>query len=173
MTGPNKLATGFSGGLTSLTRVLTLIACVNLFVIMAISFVDVLGRYLFLAPVPAAYELISLLMPAVIFCALPNVVLNEGHVTVDLLDRYVSPVLARVQTIVVNIISALALMVLAWRLAVKGMDDFTYETTTNELWIAIWPFGIGMAALCGFAALVALLIAFRALFEAPVTGESQ
>ena len=143
-------------GLTTFGRLLALIACVILFAMMLLTFTDVVGRYVFLKPLPAAYEMISLMMPATIFCALPLTVLREGHVTVDLLDSFVPRALARVQGVLVNLISAVALGLVTWRLAVKAADDRYYESVTDELLLHIWPFGAGMALLCGIATLAAL-----------------
>jgi TRAP-type C4-dicarboxylate transport system permease small subunit len=123
---------------------------------MLLTFVDVMGRYLFLSPLPAAYEMVSLLMPAIIFCALPLTVLKEGHVTVDLLDGFVPGAVARLQGIVVNLVSALALALVAWRLGVKAYEDLYYDTITDELLLPIWPIGVAMTVLCVLAALAAL-----------------
>ena len=142
-------------GLAPLARVLAVVACLILFAMMVLTFVDVLGRYAFLAPVPAAYEIISLMMPGVIFCALPLTVLREGHVTVDLLDTFIPRAVARVQGVLVNLISAGALGLVAWRLFVKAQDDLLYKSITDELLLLLWPFGYGMAALCALAALAA------------------
>ncbi|MEM6460300.1 MAG: TRAP transporter small permease [Pseudomonadota bacterium] len=143
-------------GLTLISRVLAGIACVILFVMMTLTFVDVVGRYVFLQPLPAAYEIVSLLMPAIIFCALPLTVLREGHVTVDLLDGFIPRPVARFQAVFVSIVSAVALGLVSWRLAVKAADDRYYETITDELLLEIWPFDAGMAVLCAVAAIAAL-----------------
>lgn len=151
-----KSTAGDVRGLTAITRLLAVVACIILFVMMGLTFVDVVGRYVFLKPVPAAYEIVSLMMPAIIFCALPITVLREGHVTVDLLDAFVPRAVARVQAVVVNLITAAALGLVAWRLWVKAMEDWDYETATDELFLLIWPFDMGMALLCALAALAAL-----------------
>lgn len=143
-------------GLTPASKILAGIACIVLFAMMLLTFIDVIGRYLFLSPLPAAYEIISLMMPAIIFCALPLTVLRETHVTVDLLDAFIPSGLARLQGVVVNLVSAIALALVTWRLAVKGWEDRYYETITDELLLLIWPFGLGMAALCAIATVAAL-----------------
>ncbi|MGB7183401.1 MAG: hypothetical protein WBD51_15785, partial [Burkholderiaceae bacterium] len=51
-------------------RYLGWVACAALFMMMMFTFLDVAGRYLFSRPLPAAYEIISLMMPFIIFCAL-------------------------------------------------------------------------------------------------------
>lgn len=143
-------------GLTPASKVLAGIACLVLFSMMLLTFVDVMGRYVFLAPLPAAYEMISLMMPAIIFCALPLTMLRETHVTVDLLDAFVPAGLARIQAVVVNLVSAAALALVTWRLAIKTRDDFSFETVTDELLLLLWPFGAGMTVLCAIATVAAL-----------------
>ncbi len=143
-------------GLTPVTRALALIACILLFAMMLITFVDVMGRYLFSNPLPAAYEIVSLMMPAIIFCALPLTVMRDGHVTVDLLDGFIPSAVARVQAVAVNLISAGALGLITWRLAIRSRDQHLYDEVTDELYLELWPFSAAMSALCAVAT-VALL----------------
>jgi TRAP-type C4-dicarboxylate transport system permease small subunit len=147
-------------GLTPASKVLAGVACIVLFSMMLLTFADVMGRYVFLAPLPAAYEMVSLMMPAIIFCALPLTMLRETHVTVDLLDAFIPSGLARIQAVIVNVISAIALALVTWRLAIKTRDDLSYETVTDELLLLVWPFGAGMTVLCAIATLAALASAW-------------
>lgn len=157
---PNPTAAVHIRGLSPASKVLAGIACLVLFAMMVLTFVDVMGRYVFLAPLPAAYEMISLMMPAIIFCALPLTMLRETHVTVDLLDGFVRPRLARVQGVFVNMFSAAALALVAWRLGIKSFEDRNWETVTDELLLLVWPFGAAMTVLCAIAALAALVNAW-------------
>ena len=159
-------------GLTPASKILAGIACIVLFAMMLLTFIDVIGRYLFLSPLPAAYEIISLMMPAIIFCALPLTVLRETHVTVDLLDTFIPSGLARVQGVVVNLVSAAALALVTWRLSVKGWEDRYYETVTDELLLLIWPFGLGMALLCAIATVAALANAWSYVSGTRARGTS-
>lgn len=153
----NSTAAGLPRGLTGPARVLAFVACIVLFTMMVLTFVDVVGRYLFLKPVPAAYEIISLMMPAIIFCALPLTVLRESHVTVDLLDAFIGEGLARIQGIVVSLVSAAALGLVTWRLGIKSYDDWRFGSMTDELFIPVWPFGAVMTVLCAVATLAAVI----------------
>lgn len=143
-------------GLSPLAGVLTYVACILLFAMMLLTFADVMGRYLFSAPLPATYEVVSLMMPAIIFCALPLTVLNENHVTVDLLDDIIPRPMARVQAVFVHLFSTAALGLIAWRLVIKSMSQFEYEEITDELFLPMWPFSALMAVLCTIATLAAL-----------------
>lgn len=147
-------------GLGPAARLLALLACILLFAMMVGVFADVLGRYFFASPLPAAYELVSLTMPAIIFCALPLTVLREGHVTVDLLDALVPRRLARLQGVIVSLVSAVALAIVSWRLAIRGLDQRRYDEVSSELYLQLWPFSAGMSALCAIATLAALAVAW-------------
>ena len=137
-------------------RLLGVIACTALFAMMMLTFVDVIGRYFFASPVPAAYELISLIMPLIIFCALPYVNLTQGHVTIDLLDGFVPAGLLRWQMLLVHLVSTAALGLIAWRLAIASQDHHEFDGVTNELYLPLWPFSAAMSVLCGIGAITML-----------------
>ena len=140
-------------------RALAAISCLVLFLMMAMTFVDVAGRYLFNSPLPALAEIVSFMMAGLVFCVLPMVCFREGHVTIDLLDGVVPRRLKRLQGVSVNLVSAGAVSFIAWRLWVKAMSHLEYEEATDELYMDIWPFSTGMAVLCALAALAQLAVA--------------
>ncbi|MEZ5653811.1 MAG: TRAP transporter small permease [Burkholderiaceae bacterium] len=139
------------------SRVLAVIACIVLFALMLLTFVDVLGRNAFAQPVPAGYELVSFLMPFIIFCALPYVNFTGGHVTIDLLDSLVPGFARRAQHLIVHAISAAALGFMAWRLYERSMDHLEFGEVTVELYLPMWPFSTAMALLAAISALVMLV----------------
>ena len=141
-------------------RILSVIACVMLFSMMVVTFVDVAGRYLFSSPLPAAYEIISLIMPVIIFCALPLTNLHEGHVTIDLLDSVIPKSWRRWQGVLVDLFAAGATGFVAWRLMVRSRDHFRFSEVTDELYLEKWPMSAMMAVLCTIAALCFLVNAW-------------
>lgn len=149
------------------SRILGVVSCVGLFAMMLVTFVDVLGRYFFASPLPAAYELISLIMPAIIFCALPTVNLGGGHVTIDLLDTFVPAFVQRWQSFIVNLVSSGALLLIAWRLAVLSQDHHEFDGVTDELYLPLWPFSAVMSVLCLIAAGTMVVAAFNQLAGEP------
>jgi len=134
------------------SRVLAVLSCIFLFAMMAGTFIDVAGRYLFNSPLPASAELISFTMPAMIFCALPLVCFREDNVTIDLLDAFVPKGLRRLQGVFVNLLSGVAMVFMAWRIWMKYLDHVEYEDVTDELFMPLWPFSMGMAILAVVAA---------------------
>lgn len=145
-------------------KALSVLACVFLFMMMAVTFVDVLGRYLFLKPLPAAYEIVSLMMPAIIFLALPLSVLRNSHVTVDLLDGIIPPRIVEYRSIMLDLFGSVTMTLLAWRLAIRSSDQHRYEEVSDELFLDLWPFSAAMAVLCGITALVFVVRLWLRLF---------
>ncbi len=145
------------------TKVLGLIACLALFTMMLITFLDVIGRYFLASPLPAAYELTSLIMPAIIFCALPHVNLTDSHVTIDLLDSITPAAVRRWQAGLVSFVAASVLGVIAWRLWVLSKDHLEFDGVTNELYLPLWPFSAAMSVLCVIAALSMIVAGFNHL----------
>jgi len=67
--------------------VLGIAASALLLVLMALTFVDVVARYLFNRPIRGAFELTELTLLVLIFAGLPLVSHADEHVTMDFIDR--------------------------------------------------------------------------------------
>jgi TRAP-type C4-dicarboxylate transport system permease small subunit len=132
-----------------------------LFVMMVLTCVDVIGRYVFNRPVPGALEIIEILVAATVFCALPLVTLREEHVTVDLLDAVVPDWLLRLQHVAAYLASAIVAGVLAWQLLVRANRMMGYGDTTAVLKITLYPLTYFMFAAAVAVALAFLVLAFR------------
>lgn len=63
-----------------------LLAAATLFVLMVLTFADVIMRSTFSAPIEAATELTRIAMAVIVFSALPVVSARADHIVVDLLD---------------------------------------------------------------------------------------
>ena len=72
------------------------IGAVVLFGMMALTFVDVIMRYVFNASLRGAFEITELMMVILIYAGLPVVSRHNLHVTTDLIDRFLSPRVRRV-----------------------------------------------------------------------------
>jgi TRAP-type C4-dicarboxylate transport system permease small subunit len=147
------------------SRALALVSCSILFIMMLLTFVDVTGRYIFNSPLPALHEIISFMMPGLIFCILPLVCSKEEHVTIDLLDTFVPKRVKRVQAIFVNLISSGAMFFLAWRLAEKSAAHFEYGEVTDDLYLILWPFSLLIAVLSAIAAIALLSNTYSYIFN--------
>lgn len=132
-----------------------------LFIMMALTCVDVVGRYLLNRPVPGGLEMIEILVAATVFAALPLVTLREGHVTVDLLDAVSPDWLLRVQHVLANLVAAGVCGALAWQLWIRAGRMLGYGDTTAVLRIPLYPLTYSMSLLVGLSALVYFIHALR------------
>ena len=138
---------------------LGLIAALTLLVLMAITCVDVAGRYLFDRPLPGGFELTELCMGALIFTSLPLVTLRRQHVRVDLFENLISARWQALQQAFLDLVSGVCMAVIAWRLWVKAADMAGAGETTATLQIPVYPLIYGMASLAFVTTVLIVLFA--------------
>lgn len=110
-------------------------AAIVMFLMMALTLVDVLGRYLFSAPVTGAFEVTELMLAAVIFLGLPLITAEDGHIAVDILDSALSDRVRAVQHWLISLINVLAFSIFSWMLWKHAFKVLRYEDTTAVLQI--------------------------------------
>lgn len=140
-----------------LARALEIAAAALLMALMAVTVIDVVGRYLLKTPLAGAFELTELLLSALVFCALPLVSRARGHVEVDLLVGRLPAGMARALGIAAAAISAVALLYFAWRLAIVAVDLLATGARSNALAIPFAPFAAFGALACVLAAALGVL----------------
>ena len=138
-------------------RLLGLLSALPLALIVLLTFADVFARYLFSAPIRGSVEIIQFAMALVIFTALPLVTRHRGHVTVSLIDSVLPAAGRRVQRVLCDALSLVALALLTWRLWLQAGDDVAASTHTIVLG---WPHAPLTYALCLFAAASTLAMAW-------------
>ena len=93
------------------------LAATLLLALMAVTGIDVIGRYVLNAPLSGAFEMTELLLGALVFMALPLVSRHGAHVEVDLLASTLSRAVNRVLGLAASLVSAAVLCWFAWTLA--------------------------------------------------------
>lgn len=84
--------------------------------------IDVVGRYVFNAPLPNANDVVRALMGIVIFAGLPLVSADNTHLRAGFFDHLVSGRLLRVRESVVTVLSALACAVWTWQIVQQTLE---------------------------------------------------
>lgn len=139
-------------------RILAAVVVADVFGMMALTFVDVIGRYVFNRPVHGAFEIIEFMMGLVIFAGLPLVTFHREHVTVSLLDEAVARLgLVRAQRLVVTVLSAVAVGFIAFRMWQQGGELEEIRHATGFLELPYAPLAYFMGAMA--AVTVAVLLA--------------
>lgn len=106
-----------------------------LFLMMALTFIDVIFRSVFDTPIEAATELIRIAMAVIVFAALPVISWRNEHISVDLLDRFFAGNVDRIRRGIVAILCGLVLLWPAQRVAVLAERAASYGDVTEYLGI--------------------------------------
>jgi TRAP-type transport system small permease protein len=139
--------------------ILGLLAASVLFSMMMLTFVDVIMRYWFNAPMRGSFEVTELLMAVLIFSGLPLVSRRGEHVAIDTFDRMLPRLLQRWLPLIINLLCATVLFGMAWLLAERAARLGAAGDVTQTLKITIAPFVYLMAALTLVTAIVHLVAA--------------
>jgi TRAP-type C4-dicarboxylate transport system permease small subunit len=145
----------------TLERLLGWIAGASLFGMMALTFVDVLGRKLFDHSIPGSLEVTELLMFGVIFAGLPLTSLRGEHVLFDLLDHLLPQALRSIQGALSNLICTALLSGGAWLVFVRAGRTADQGDTTAQLQLPMAPWYYAAGVLILLTALMHLFLAFR------------
>lgn len=137
-------------------RALTLFAAFMMFCMMALTFADVVGRYVFNAPIGATFEIIELMLGMLIFSALPLVSRDQGHITVDLFERFFQGSLKWLQQLFVLIFSAAAMIFITYRMWAEMVTMRSDQDVGEYLDLELWPF-IGILSFLGGVASINLI----------------
>jgi TRAP-type C4-dicarboxylate transport system permease small subunit len=148
--------------------VLGIAASVLLFMMMVLTFADVVARYLINRPIRGGFEITELTLLVLIFAGLPLVSHADEHVTMDFIDR-ILPVRWRIPWIrVMHAICAAIMFFLAWQVWIKATRIASYSDTTDVLRITIGPFVYFMALMI---ALTGLVHVFKVYSPRPPRGQ--
>ena len=140
---------------------LKIVLAISLFGMAAITFVDVVGRYVFSAPIPGTFEIVGLLMGVVTFTALPLITRTQGHITVDLFDGMIRGRARKVQQFSVLVGSALVMAFFAERLWSSAVDEYRADFVTTYFGISRAPLLIVLSALSAVTFLILLIMLWQ------------
>jgi len=135
---------------------------VTVYGMMALTFVDVAGRYLFNAPLGGAKELTEVLLALMVFGAAPLVTATRSHITTALFESAMKGSVLMIRNCVIAIVSALCCAVLAWRLWVQAVEMADLKGGTPLLGVPLAPVFYAMAILSGVCAVLTLVVAATA-----------
>ena len=98
-------------------------AASTLFVLMSVTCVDVIGRYLFDSPLMGSVEITELLLACLIFSAMPLITWRKEHIVVDLIDNMFPPMIQKLRDMFFDLCIGGSLLVIGmkvWSLADRG-----------------------------------------------------
>jgi TRAP-type C4-dicarboxylate transport system permease small subunit len=148
---------------------LELMASLVLFAMMAVTAVDVIGRYLLNSPLPGAFEVTELMLVILIYAGLPLVSRRGEHVVVDVFDRFLSTAARRALDVIAHLLAGAAFAGMALLIFQKARKIVEFGDTTASLKIGLAPFVFFMSALILATAVIHFLLAFAPARQPRVT----
>ncbi len=146
-----------------ISRILEGAAALSLFSLMAMTCIDVVGRYFFNSPLDGATEITRLMMAVVVFSVLPVASWREEHISVDLLSNVFPKGLVNSRQAILSLIAAAALGGIAYRVWILAARAREYGDTTEFLGIPTYPIIYFISALSAVTMLALALNALRYL----------
>ncbi|MCL6283751.1 TRAP transporter small permease [Ruegeria sp. 2012CJ41-6] len=141
-------------------------ACSALFILMVMTFCDVILRSAFNAPIEAATELTRILMAIMVFSVLPIVSVTNGHIAVDLTDgifhRYR---LSRARDALIYLASGIMLIWPVQRVWILAERARGYGDVTEYLSIPVYLIGWFIAVATAITALAMVIVGLMHVFS--------
>ncbi len=163
VSGVKKLA---AGALALLLPTMNFIAAALLFMMMMLTFFDVVGRYVFSAPIFGAAEMIQFLLAMSIFAGLGLVNAYDEHIAVELFEGPLQAWLPRFRPFIIQLFSLIGMTVIAWQLTVFAGE----AAQNNRITVVLeWPLAYLAAIIAGLSAL-SLVAQVLGLIQRPRHG---
>ena len=142
----------------SLQRLIGSVLVASLSLMVVLTFVDVLGRRLFNAPVFGATDITEHLMAVIVFAGLPLLTARRGHLSIDLFDAWLLRPGLRWWHKAVDVLIAAVLGLIAWQYFLSIEEARAISEVSPALSIPrAWSYAF-MSATSAAAALAALLV---------------
>ncbi len=143
-----------------------LLASAALFILMLMTFSDVVLRSVFNAPIEAATELTRILMAIMVFAVMPVVSARREHITVDLTDSLFKRYrLSNLRDGLVTLASGVMLVWPAMRVQVLAERARDYGDVTEYLAIPQFYIGWFIAVFTALTALILIVEGLVLLFK--------
>ena len=156
------LKAGLSGSIVALEW----FSSVMLLSMMVLTFVDVMGRYVFAQPVFGGSEILSAMLAFIVFAGLGITNARDDHIVLELLDHHVRRVMGRAYDIMVQGFSILAMALIAWVLAMAAVEAWHYDSRSYVLGIPSWMTVAVISALA-ILSVISQIAGLVLLFHAP------
>jgi len=143
--------------------------------LMLLTVVNILGRWLFDAPLPGAVELTEIGMVAIVFLGLAYAQVRGDHIRVDLLYEQLGARGRRVLDLFAALVSFATIAGMTWRLGVYAGQLGTSGRTTSALRVPLsWVAWMAVAGAVTYAVAIVVTTDHRAQSsETDVAGTAQ
>ena len=131
-----------------------------LFLMMMVTAVDVIGRYVFNRPLAGGFELTEMMLAALIYCGLPLVSKRREHIVIDTFDSFMSRPVKRFFDVFADLVCFLTLSGIGYLIFRRAARVAEYGDTTSVLKLPLAPVAYVMGVMIVTAALIHLFLIF-------------
>lgn len=167
--GPSPV--GAARSLHRLNQLLKVLAGTLMFLLMALTFVDVVGRYAFNRPIPSASEVIEMTLALLIFSALPLVTGARGHITVSLFDNFMSRMIKQSRDLSVLIGSAGVIGFISFLMWRSGLDMYESNFVSRTLDFPLATIMFAISVLGAITLVILLAMIWQHVLGAAIPGD--
>lgn len=118
---------------------------------------DVLGRYLFNAPIPGGLELVEFMMAILVPFGVAYCALHRGHVAVDMIVERFPRTLRQAVDTLTTLASIVFIGILCWQNILNVIDSFDSKMTSAVLKLPSYPFVVPVALGMGLFACILIV----------------
>jgi TRAP-type C4-dicarboxylate transport system permease small subunit len=108
-------------------------SCIMIFIMVILTFADVIGRYLLAAPIFGASEMISALLALAIFAGLGVTNARDDHIVVELFDHSVRKLSPRIYDFMIHTFSVCVMALIAFVLCEHAIESYQQNARTYVL----------------------------------------
>ncbi len=124
-----------------LDKALAVVLMADMLAMLALTFVDVIGRYVFNSPVPGSFEIVSIMLGVSIAAGMPLVTSRREHIAVNLFEASINraPKLRRAQDVTVALLSLATVIFMTYRMWFEALNLEEGRTQTGFLELPLAP----------------------------------
>ncbi|GLO61318.1 hypothetical protein MACH09_18260 [Vibrio sp. MACH09] len=148
-----------------LDNTLKLFACAALMLMMTLTCIDVVGRYLLEMPVMGSVELTEILLGSLVFLTMPLVTWRKEHISVDLTDSIIPRNIKNIRDMGFDVVVAISLAVIGSKVWELGDRALRYEEMTEYLEIPTYYFVYFLAISCWLTAITSLVLVVTRIYN--------
>lgn len=152
--------------LSALIVALEWVSSATLFLMMMLTFADVIGRYLFARPILGSSEIIASLLALTIFAGLGITNARDEHIVVELFDQRIRRLMPRVYDVTIQAFSIAAMALVAYVLFEFALESYHTNARTFVLEIPTY-YAAGAVSVLAIISLISQISGVFLLLTSP------
>ena len=132
----DKEAQGFEKIVLRTSSIFNSIAACLLFLLMIAGSADVLGRYLFNAPINGTMERGQLLLALIVFLSWGYTQVKKGHVSVELFISHFPPRLRLITNLFTTLVTLVLFVIIVWQSTIMAFET---HKSGEVVFVIHWP----------------------------------